>query len=79
MKNKNDELEKEEEFLPFSSLYVADYIDEIEYRFEQQSNKKGRPSKEWKEAMNKLIENCEDLRRTYLPATDKKRIYDRIK
>jgi hypothetical protein len=72
-------LEEDSTPLPFSSIYVVDYFDKIEHGFEQQANKRGKPSKKWKEYMNGLIEDCEKLRRKYLPATDKKRVYDRIK
>ena len=64
---------------PFSSIYVQDYVDEIERRFEEQAKRKGRVSSKWKEEINKLIEDCEKLRRKYLPKSDKSRIYDRVK
>ena len=73
------EEEGEEIPLPFSSIYVIDYIDEIERRFEEQSKRRGRMSKAWKDGMNQLIEDCEKLRRKYLPKTDKKTIYDKIR
>jgi hypothetical protein len=77
---KKIDLELEEDIpLPFSSTYVVDYFDEIEHRFEKQSKRKGRISKEWKESMNILIEDCEKLRRKSLPKSDKSRVYDRIK
>jgi|LakMenEpi03Aug12_release.lakeMendotaPanAssembly.Ray.scaffolds.fasta_scaffold00478_15 hypothetical protein len=75
----NEDLEGDEEILPFSSIYVTDYFDKIEQGFEEQANKRGKPSQKWKDYMNGLIEDCEKLRRKYLPATDKKRVYDRIK
>ena len=79
-KNLKNDLEEEElTTLPFSSEYVIDYFDEIEKRFEEQSTKKGRISQKWKDEMNTLIDDCEKLRRKYLPVTDKKRVYDRIK
>jgi hypothetical protein len=64
--------------LPFSSNYVIDYFDEIEKRFEEQSKRRGRMSKTWKDAMNKLIEDCEILRRKHLPKTDKSRVYNKV-
>lgn len=69
----------DEEILPFSSIYVADYFDKIEEEFEKQSKIRGRISKERKDYINSLIDDCEKLRKQYLPASNYKRIYDRIK
>jgi hypothetical protein len=69
----------EEEIPPFSSEFVIDYFDEIERRFEEQSRRKGRVSKKWKDSMNDVIEDCENLRRKYLPKSDKSRVYDRVR
>ena len=80
MKLKKINLEEEDVTCPpFSSEFVIDYFDEIERRFEEQAKRKGRVSSKWKEEMNMLIEDCEKLRRKYLPKSDKSRVYDRIK
>jgi hypothetical protein len=78
-KNFQNNLELEEEIPPFSSEFVIDYFDEIERRFEEQSRRKGRVSKKWKDSMNDVIEDCENLRRKYLPKSDKSRVYDRVR
>lgn len=76
LKLKNNELE--EEIPPFHSEYVVDYFDRIEKELEKQSKIRGRISKERRDYINSLIEDCEKLRRKYLPKSDKSRIYDRI-
>jgi hypothetical protein len=76
---KKNKKEEEEAIPPFSSIYVVDYFDEIEKRFEEQSTRKGRVSKLWKDSMNVLIQNCEKLRKEYLPKTNYKRVYNDIK
>ena len=73
----NSELE-EEAPLPFSSQYVIDYFDKIEEEFEKQSKIRGRISKERRDYINSLIDDCEKLRRKYLPKSDKSRIYEKI-
>ena len=73
-----NEEEGEDIPLPFSSTYVIDYMDEIERRFEEQSKRRGRMSKIWKDSMNQLIEDCENLRRKCLPKTDKSKIYSKL-
>lgn len=67
-----------EENEPFSSTFVIDYFDEIERRFEEQAKKKGRVSNQWKSEMNKLIEDCENLRKKFLPKTDKSKVYNKL-
>lgn len=78
LKNKEVELEGGEIPLPFSSIYVVDYIDIIEEEMEKQSKIRGRISKERRDYINSLIDDCENLRKKYLPASNYKRIYDRI-
>lgn len=77
MKKINNLEEEESVSPPFSSVYVIDYFDEIERRFDEQSQKRGRMSEKWKKEMNSLIDDCEKLRRKYLPKSDKSRVYDR--
>ena len=78
VKNLKNDSEEGEEILPFSSEYVIDYFDKIEQEFEIQSKKRGKVSKQWKDHINKLIEDCENLRRKYLPKTDKTRVYAKL-
>lgn len=78
MKKKEIKEELEEEIPPFSSEYVVDYFDRIEEELEKQSKIRGRISKERRYYINSLIDDCEKLRRKYLPKSDKSRIYDRI-
>lgn len=77
LKNKIEELE-ENISPPFHSEYVVDYFDLIEEELEKQSKIRGRISKERRDYINSLILDCENLRRKYLPKSDKSRIYDRI-
>lgn len=51
----HDNEEEEQEIAPFSSISIIDYFDEIEKRFEEQSKKRGRATKEWKSSINELI------------------------
>ena len=78
MKKKQINSELEEEIPPFSSEYVVDYFDKIEEELEKQSKIRGRISKERRDYINSLIDDCEKLRKKYLPASNYKRIYDRI-
>lgn len=76
---KNKKLKKdveEEEIPPFSSDFVVDYFDKIE---ELINNKpKGRPSKKWIDEVNRIIEDCEKLRKKVLPSTMKGRVYNKL-
>ena len=79
MKKKQIDSELEEIISPpFSSEYVVDYFDKIEEELEKQSKIRGRISKERRDYINSLIDDCEKLRRKYLPKSDKSRVYDRI-
>lgn len=79
LKQQNENLELEEGIpLPFSSEYVVDYFDKIEDELEKQSKIRGRISKERRGYINSLIDDCEKLRKKVSPASNYKKVYNRI-